>query len=169
MPIRLAMPFGALPGSLGHSLLLSIRWGIGKIKIAESISAEQAYIHYGPPQSQPAQHVSMAAGSQSVVYISRSPYWSNVMNTKQMVVSIAFCLSGASAFAQSAEFTAPDAGFKSMKSRAQVTSGVGGMPGAKDGVYPMITTRSTMSREQVRGSVVPTVTRQGNASDLYFG
>jgi hypothetical protein len=156
-------------GSLCHSLLFSIRWGIGKIKIAESISADQAYIHYGPPQSQPAQHVSLAAGSQSVLYIARLPYWSIVMNTKHIVVSIAFCLSGASAFAQSAEFTAPDAGFKSMQSRAQVTAEAGGMPGAKDGVYPVITTRSTMSRDQVRGNVMPTATKQNHASGLYFG
>jgi hypothetical protein len=91
------------------------------------------------------------------------------MNTKQIVVSIALCLSAASAFAQSAEFTAPDAGFKSMKSRAQVMSEVGGMPGAKDGVYPMVTTRSTMSRGHVRGSVAPTANKQNDASSLYFG
>ena len=91
------------------------------------------------------------------------------MNTKQIVVSIALCLSAASAFAQSAEFTAPDAGFKSMKSRAQVMSEVGGMPGAKDGVYPMITTRSTMSRDQVRSSAAPTASKQNDASSLYFG
>ena len=91
------------------------------------------------------------------------------MNTQQIVVSIALCLSAASAFAQSAEFTAPDAGFKSMKSRAQVMSEVGGMPGAKDGVYPMVPMRSTMSREQVRGSVAPTANKQNDASSLYFG
>lgn len=91
------------------------------------------------------------------------------MNTKKIAVSIALCLSAASAFAQSAEFTAPDEGFKSMKSRAQVMAEVGGMPGAKDGVYPMLTTRSTMSREQVRGNVAPTATRQNDASGLYFG
>jgi hypothetical protein len=91
------------------------------------------------------------------------------MNAKQIVVSIALCLSAASAFAQSAEFTAPDAGFKSTTSRAQVMAEVNGMPGAKDGVYPMMTTRSTMSREQVRGNVAPTATRQNDASSLYFG
>ena len=91
------------------------------------------------------------------------------MNTKQIAVSIALCLSAASAFAQSAEFTAPDAGFKSMKSRAQVMSEVGGMPGAKDGVYPMVTTRSTMSRDQVRGNVAPSARKQNDASSLYFG
>jgi hypothetical protein len=91
------------------------------------------------------------------------------MNAKQIAVSIALCLSAASAFAQSAEFTAPDAGFKSMKSRAQVMSEVSGMPGAKDGVYPMITTRSTMSRDQVRGNVAPTASKQNDASGLYFG
>ncbi|HEX8886306.1 MAG TPA: hypothetical protein VF797_17605 [Noviherbaspirillum sp.] len=91
------------------------------------------------------------------------------MNAKQIVVSIALCLSAASAFAQSAEFTAPDAGFKSTKSRAQVMAEVHGMPGAKDGVYPMMTTRSTMSREQVRGNAAPTATRQNDASSLYFG
>jgi hypothetical protein len=86
------------------------------------------------------------------------------MNTKQIAVSIALCLSAASAFAQSAEFTAPDAGFKAMKSRAQVMSEVSGMPGAKDGVYPTITTRSTMSRDQVRSSVAPTANKQNDAS-----
>ncbi|MFL6718082.1 MAG: hypothetical protein ACJ8G3_17175 [Burkholderiaceae bacterium] len=91
------------------------------------------------------------------------------MNSKKALVSIALCLSAASAFAQSAEFTAPDAGFMSMKSRAQVMAEVGGMPGAKDGVYPTITTRSTMSREQVRGNVAPAATRQNDASSLYFG
>jgi hypothetical protein len=91
------------------------------------------------------------------------------MNAKQIAVSIALCLSAASAFAQSAEFTAPDAGFKSMKSRAQVMSEVGGMPGAKDGVYPMIKTRSTMSRDQVRSSAAPTASKQNDASSLYFG
>ena len=91
------------------------------------------------------------------------------MNVKQFAVSVALCLSAASAFAQSTEFVAPDAGFKPMKSRAQVIAEVGGMPGAKDGVYPIITTRSTMSREQVRGNVAPTATRQNDASSLYFG
>jgi hypothetical protein len=91
------------------------------------------------------------------------------MNTKQIAVSVALCLSAASAFAQSAEFTAPDAGFKAMKSRAQVMSEVSGMPGAKDGVYPTITTRSTMSRDQVRSSVAPTANKQNDASSLYFG
>lgn len=91
------------------------------------------------------------------------------MNVKQFAVSVALCLSAASAFAQSTEFVAPDAGFKPMKSRAQVSAEVGGMPGAKDGVYPIITTRSTMSREQVRGNVAPTATRQNDASSLYFG
>jgi hypothetical protein len=91
------------------------------------------------------------------------------MNTKQIAVSVALCLSAASAFAQSAEFTAPDAGFKAMKSRAQVMSEVSGMPGAKDGVYPTITTRSTMSRDQIRSSVTPTANKQNDASSLYFG
>lgn len=91
------------------------------------------------------------------------------MNTKQIAVSIALCLSAASAFAQSAEFTAPDSGFKSMKSRAQVMAEVGGMPGAKDGVYPMITTRSTMSRQQVRGNLAPAASGHADASSLYFG
>lgn len=91
------------------------------------------------------------------------------MNTKKIVVSIALCLSAASAFAQSAEFIAPDAGFKAMKSRAQVMAEVGGMPGAKDGVYPMTTTGSTMTREQVRGNVAPTATMKNDASGLYFG
>ena len=91
------------------------------------------------------------------------------MNAKQIAVSIALCLSAASAFAQSSEFTAPDAGFKPMKSRAQVMSEVGGMPGAKDGVYPVISARTTMSRDQVRGSVAPTANRQNDASSLYFG
>ena len=91
------------------------------------------------------------------------------MNMKQIAVSTVLCLSTASAFAQSAEFTAPDAGFKSMKSRAQVMAEVSGMPGAKDGVYPMMTTRSTMSRDQVRSSAAPTATKQDDASSLYFG
>ena len=91
------------------------------------------------------------------------------MNVKQIAVSVVLCLSAASAFAQSTEFVAPDAGFKPMKSRAQVSAEVGGMPGAKDGVYPIITTRSTMSRDQVRDSVAPTATRQNDASSLYFG
>ena len=91
------------------------------------------------------------------------------MNTKQIVVSLALCLSAASAFAQSAEFTAPDAGFKAMKSRAEVMSEVHGMPGAKDGVYPTMNTRSTMSRDQVRGNVAPTAAKQNDASSLYFG
>lgn len=91
------------------------------------------------------------------------------MNSKKIVVSLALCLSAASAFAQSAEFTAPDAGFQSMKSRAQVIAELGGMPGAKDGVYPTITTRSTLSREQVRGNAAPTATRYNDASSLYFG
>ena len=91
------------------------------------------------------------------------------MNAKQIVVSLALCLSAASAFAQSAEFTAPDAGFKSMKSRAEVMSQVHSMPGAQDGVYPMLGNRSTMTRDQVRGSATSTATRPNNASSLYFG
>lgn len=91
------------------------------------------------------------------------------MNVRQTAVSIALFLSAASAFAQSAEFTAPDAGFKSTKSRAQVMAELGGMPGAQDGVYPTITTRSTMSRDQVRGNAAPTATMQNVAASLYFG
>ena len=96
------------------------------------------------------------------------------MNAKQIAVSLALCLSAASAFAQSTEFTAPDAGFKAMKSRAEVAAEVRGqaagtMPGAKDGVYPIISTRSTMSREQVRGQATPTAAKQNDPSSLYFG
>lgn len=91
------------------------------------------------------------------------------MNTRQIVVSIALYVFAASAFAQSAEFIAPDAGFKSTKSRAQVMAEVGGMPGAKDGVYPMMSTRSTMSRQQVRDNVSPAASVQNDASSLYFG
>ena len=95
------------------------------------------------------------------------------MNIKQAAVSFALCLCAASAFAQSTEFVAPDAGFKSMKSRADVmaevkAANIGAMPGAKDGVYPMITTRSTMSREQAR-SGTPAASAVGDASSLYFG
>ena len=91
------------------------------------------------------------------------------MKTKQIVVSLALCLSAASTFAQSAEFTAPDAGFKAMKSRAEVMAEVKGMPGAKDGVYPMMNARSTMSRDQVRGDATPTAVQQADATSLYFG
>jgi hypothetical protein len=131
-------------------------------------------MQYGPLQSQPTEPTQPAW--QLRMQRDRNPYlafrthlWSIIMITKNIVVSIALCLSAASAFAQSAEFTAPDAGFKSMKSRAQVMAEVRSMPGAKDGVYPMMTPRSTMSREQVRGNVAPTAATQNDASSLYFG
>jgi hypothetical protein len=96
------------------------------------------------------------------------------MNIKQVAVSAILSLCAASAFAQSTEFVAPDAGFKSMKSRADVmaevkAANIGSMPGAKDGVYPVITNRSTMSREQRHSAESPSANRAGDASSLYFG
>lgn len=96
------------------------------------------------------------------------------MNIKQLAVSAALSLCAASAFAQSSEFVAPDAGFKGMKSRADViaevkAANIGSLPGAKDGVYPMMTNRSTMSREQARSAPSSSAHKAGDASSLYFG
>lgn len=96
------------------------------------------------------------------------------MNIKKFSVSAILSLCAASAFAQSTEFVRPDADFKSMKSRADVmaevkAANIGSMPGAKDGVYPVIINRSTMSREQARGAQLPSANKTSDTSSLYFG
>ncbi len=96
------------------------------------------------------------------------------MNVKKLFAAVAVFAAAGSAFAQQAEFVAPDAGFKGMKSRADViaevkAANIGSLPGANDGVYPMMTNRSTMSREQARSAPSPSTHKAGDASSLYFG
>lgn len=99
------------------------------------------------------------------------------MNIKNLIAAVAVFAAAGSAFAQQTESVAPDAGFQSSVTRAEVRQDLGraASQGAiaqrqhdgQDTVY----TASTRSRQEVRGEARQSAQfrRAGNVNDLYFG
>jgi len=95
------------------------------------------------------------------------------MNAKQLIGAAAILAAAGSAFAQQTEFVAPDAGFVSTKTRAEVRAELNqayadGTLATRDGQDPVIVTAPRLTREQVRAQIQPP--RQDKFVDsLYFG
>jgi hypothetical protein len=90
------------------------------------------------------------------------------MNAKQILTAATLCIAAGSAFALPQEYVAPDAGFSSTRSRAEVISEIKttmSMPGAKDGVYPTLKAQAAVRPNPVTSSARHT----GGSADLYFG
>ena len=99
------------------------------------------------------------------------------MNVKKLFAAVAVFAAAGSAFAQQAEFVAPDAGFKSVVTRAEVRQDLAraASQGAiaqrqhdgQDAVYAA----GSRSRSDVRADAIQSAQsrRAGNANDLYFG
>lgn len=95
------------------------------------------------------------------------------MNAKQLLAIALFAATG-SVFAQSAEFTAPDAGFASTKTRAEVRAELSqaytdGVLAQRDGADTVIAA-GTRSRADVRAEAVQSAHNQrNNVKDVFFG
>ena len=99
------------------------------------------------------------------------------MNVKNLIAAVAVFAAAGSAFAQQTEFVAPDAGFKSTMTRAEVRQDLtqAASQGAivqrqHDGQDPVYAA-GTRSRQDVRGEATQSARnhRAGNVNDLYFG
>ena len=99
------------------------------------------------------------------------------MNVKKLIAAVAVFAAAGSAFAQQSEFIAPDAGFKSTLTRAEVRQDLtqAASQGAvaqrqhdgQDNVYAA----STRSRQEVRADAIQSAQsrRAGDVNNLYFG
>ena len=99
------------------------------------------------------------------------------MNVKNLIAAVAVFAAAGSAFAQQTEFTAPDAGFKSSLTRAEVRQDLAAATSeglvaqrqhdGQDSSY----VASARSRQDVRAEAVKSAQsrRAGNVNDLYFG
>jgi len=99
-----------------------------------------------------------------------------MMNVKKLIAAAAVFAAAGSAFAQQAEFVAPDAGFQSTMTRAQVhqemvqaySEGqlVQRQHDSQDMVYP----DSSRTREEVRAEAKAARDyHAGDVNDMYFG
>ena len=99
------------------------------------------------------------------------------MNIKNIVATAALFIAAGSAFAQQTEFVAPDAGFKSSLTRAQVRQELaqayaqGAVVQRQHDGQDTQFAAGTQSREQVRKEAArASQTRHaGDVNDLYFG
>ena len=99
------------------------------------------------------------------------------MNVKNLIAAIAVFAVAGSAFAQQTEFVAPNAGFKSSLTRAEVRQDLvqAASEGAiaqrqhdgQDSVYAAV----NRSRQEVRAETIKSVRshRAGDVNDLYYG
>jgi hypothetical protein len=96
------------------------------------------------------------------------------VNIKLMVGGAAAIIAASSAFAQQREFTSPDAGFKSVATRAEIRqdlrTGDRSAWHQRDG-QDLRYTAGTESRKDVRGELIRTARARHtvDVSDLYFG
>jgi hypothetical protein len=96
------------------------------------------------------------------------------MNIKQFIVGTAAIIAVSSAFSQQREFVSPDAGFKSVMTRAEMRqdlrSGDRSAWHQRDG-QDMVYSRGMERRQDVRAEAQRTARtrRTGNVNDLYFG
>jgi hypothetical protein len=99
------------------------------------------------------------------------------MNVKNLFAAVAIFAAAGSAFAQQSEFVAPDAGFKSSLTRAEVRQDLG--QAASQGAIAQrqhdgqdtIYAAGSRSRQDVRAESIQSAQshRAGNVNDLYFG
>lgn len=95
------------------------------------------------------------------------------MNTKQLIAAAVVFAAAGSAFAQQTEFVAPDAGFVSSKTRADVVAELqqayaDGTLVQRDGADSVIVSNTHRSRDAVRAAAKQANQDQFNGK-LYFG
>ena len=96
------------------------------------------------------------------------------MKLSQLILAAVVVTATSSAFAQQAEFIAPDAGFRAATSRAEVRQDLAGSYAAgnavqqqRDGQDRVYTAQR--SRQEVRSEMLQSQSRRGNVDGLYFG
>jgi hypothetical protein len=99
------------------------------------------------------------------------------MNVKNLIAAVAVFAAAGSAFAQQSEFIAPDAGFKSSVTRAEVRQDLAGAASqglvaqhqhdGQDTVYAV----NTRSRQEVKAEAIKAASARhyGDVNDTYFG
>lgn len=97
------------------------------------------------------------------------------MHAKHLIAVVAMCAAMGTVFAQSREFVAPDAGFHSTKSRAEVVAELkqaqsAGLLAYTDASYPVLAAPASMrTRAEVRREIMPSAMTNDPKSNLYFG
>jgi hypothetical protein len=93
------------------------------------------------------------------------------MNVKKLISAVAVFAAAGSAFAQETEFVAPDAGFKSTLTRAEVRQGLSKAAQRQHDGQDTVYAASTRSRQEVRPEAIQSAQsrRAGDVNNLYFG
>ena len=96
------------------------------------------------------------------------------MNVKNLFAAVAVFAAAGSAFAQQAEFVAPDAGFRSTLTRAEVRQDLaqeGAIAQRQHDGQDTVYAAGSRSRQEVRAESIQSAQsrRAGNVNDLYFG
>jgi hypothetical protein len=102
------------------------------------------------------------------------PFLENAMNVKNLIAAVAVFAAAGSAFAQQAEFVAPDAGFKSAATRAEVRQDLareGAIAQRQHDGQDSAVAAGSQSRRDVSAETMRSVRnhRAGDVNDLYFG
>ncbi|SMP61092.1 DUF4148 domain-containing protein [Noviherbaspirillum suwonense] len=98
------------------------------------------------------------------------------MNVKNLFAAVAVFAAAGSAFAQQAEFVAPDAGFRSTLTRAEVRQDLaqaasqGAIAQRQHDGQDTVYAAGSRSRQEVRAESIQSAQsrRAGNVNDLYF-
>jgi hypothetical protein len=99
------------------------------------------------------------------------------MNIKNLIAAVAVFAAAGSAFAQQTEFVAPDAGFKSSLTRAEVrqdtaqAASQGAVAQRQHDGQDSVYAASSRSRQEVRAEAIQSAQsrRAGDVNNLYFG
>jgi hypothetical protein len=99
------------------------------------------------------------------------------MNIKQLIAAVAIFSAAAAAFAQQTEFAAPNAGFKSSLTRAEVrqdlaqAAGQGAIAQRQHDGQDTVYAASGRRRQDVRAEAIQSAQsrRAGDVNNLYFG
>ena len=99
------------------------------------------------------------------------------MNIKKLIAAVAVFAAAGSAFAQQAEFVAPDAGFKSTLTRAEVrrdlaqAASQGQIAQRQHDGQDTVYAANGRSRQEVRAEAIQSAQshRAGDVNNLYFG
>jgi hypothetical protein len=100
-----------------------------------------------------------------------------IMNVKNLIAAVAVFAAAGSAFAQQTEFAAPDAGFKSTLTRAEVRQDLaqaasqGAIAQRQHDGQEAVYAAGKRSRQEVRAEAIQSAQsrRAGDVNSLYFG
>jgi hypothetical protein len=101
----------------------------------------------------------------------------NTMNVKNLIAAVAVFAAAGSAFAQQTEFVAPDAGFQSTLTRAEVRQDLaqaaseGAIAQRQHDGQDTVYAASSRSRQDVRAEAIKAASNRhyGDVNDTYFG